>query len=231
MAVAAVLADSSAILLSFWLTPWLVHRFASPSTGNAALLVGLYLAFCLAVYLLRRSGAVHADAAAGTVATVPAVIFGVMVAYMAASSSGFSVGSLMEWDLNSLDASAAAIGVLVLALLTVFLYMFVLVVPTRPAAVAEGGAAPAERLAMLLGTNLMLIASIAHWEAHFAGVDVALTPSGQVLVFLGVYALVALFFGGPRLLVARGGAGPVPVATFLLQAAYYVWGFVSRMAW
>lgn len=233
MALAAVLADTLAILLSFWLTPWFANQFASPSTWNAVLIIGLYLAFCLAVYLLRRTGAVRADTAAGTVATVLAVFFGLMVAYMAASSSGFSVDSLMEWDLNSITASLAAIGMLMLALLTVFLYMFVLVVPTRPTAVAEGWPVLAQRLAMLLGANLMLIASLAHWEAYFADVEpyVGLTTGGQGLIFLAAYAFFVLFYGGPRLLLARGGAGPVPVITFLLQTAYYVWGFLSRTAW
>ena len=89
------------------------------------------------------------------------------------------------------------------------------------------------RLLLLLATNLMLIASVGHWEAYFADAVpyVGLSGGAQALIFVGVYAFFVLFYGGPRLLLARGGAGPVPVITFLLQSAYYVWGFLSGTAW
>lgn len=232
-AAAAVLADAAAMLLSFWLLPWFTGRFQAPSPLNAALIVGLYLAFCLAVYLLRRYGAVSANTVAGTVATALAVLFGILVAHMAASSSGFSVDTLMELDLTGLAGSLLTIAALMAALLLVFGYMLVLVVPVRPAEPQLGWVPLGQRLLMLLATDLMLIASVGHWEALFADAVpyVGLSAGAQGLVFLGVYAFFVLFYGGPRLLLSRGGAGPVPVITFLLQTAYYVWGFLSGTAW
>jgi len=232
-AIAAVLADTAAILLSFWLLPWFTDRFRAPSPLNAALIVGLYLAFCLAVYLLRRTGAVSTQTASGNVASALAVFFGVLVAYMAASSAGFSADVIMEQDLTGLAGSVLTIAALLVTLLLVFSYMLVLVVPVPPDKVAVGSLPLGQRLLLLLTTNLMLIASIGHWKAYFADAipGVGLGGGAQALIFVGVYAFFVLFYSGPRFLLARGGAGPVPVITFLLQAAYYVWSFLAGTAW
>lgn len=232
-AVAAVLADAASILVSFWLLPWLARFFAVPSLSGGLFFSLTYLAFCLAVYLLRRTGAVSVEAAVGTGTTVLAVVLGILVAFTTAVSVGFSVDALLELDLGGLAGSSAAIAALVAALLLVFLYMLALVVPVPPAAAATEWRPVVQRLVMLLAANLMLIASTAHWATYFADMmhRIGLSGGGIWPVFVVAYAFFGLFYGGLRLLLARSGAGVVPLITFLLQTGYYVWTALSQTAW
>ena len=230
-AIAAVLADALAILLSFWLMPWLAGRLGAVGMTNACLMLVLYLAFCLAVYLLRRTGAVSARTSPGTWATILSLCCGLLATYMVLSASGFSPASVAALDFSSLSDSIIAIAGLAGSLIVVSLYMFVLIVPVRPEPDDETGPSLGARLLALLVTNLMLIGTFAFWQARLGSVGTSLTLSGleQGMAFAGVYAVVALLFSGPRLLLARGGAGPVPLVTFLLQTAFYVWGLFSAV--
>lgn len=230
-----VAVDLAALLLYTAIVPSLTARFQEKSVGNAIIIGLIYLLFCLAVYLNRKlDGATETYSGWKGALGFLAVAFGIFVTYMIAESGGI----LDHIDASNLDLDNpwVSLGLLVggaLWFLLLSLYAAILFIEIKPIVPRHTGLVSGLELLSLLGVNLMVIVTVAYWEAVFSGTEPydSIATGGKILIFLLTYVFFLLFFAPPRLLFLARNPRPAALASFLIQTGYYVWGTLSRSAW
>ena len=232
---APVIADLTGLFLYWTLVPILSSRFQQKSAVNALIIGGVYLLFCVAVYAARRleGPAEGAYIQPGGFLVFLAVFFGIFVSYMMADAAG------VFDNLDALDPSlstAASAGLLVGMILwlgLVFLYAGILLADIKPTIPQASTAFFWVELVALLGINLMVMVTVAQWEAIFADTVPyeGLGLGAKLLIFAATFAFFMLFYAPPRMLFLYKGQQPVGILTFLVQMTYIVWGTLNRVAW
>ncbi len=221
-------ADLLALALYIWLLPKLTARLQEREVGNAALVTAIYLFFCLGVFLIRKlpggAGTVH------PVLVIGGVFFAFLVAFMADDSSGGFAN--LEVDLDSLSGSMRMFLAVTAFFALIFLYPAILWIDVEPGNF-QGVAAALIRFFGLIAINVMIILSIAHWQAYFGDVQPYenLSWAAKLVIFLVTYAFFLLFYASPRLIYLIKNPSWVAVGTFLLQTGYYIWNSLVRRAW
>ncbi|MBN1318282.1 MAG: hypothetical protein JXA42_22565 [Anaerolineales bacterium] len=228
----SLLADVGIFILYLLLLPPLKTLFQLKSTGAGLIIGGIYLLFCFAVYLIRRQpGATGVDSPySRELLGFLGVIFGIMVVYMMVDGSGM-INKLDTVDTGNMS-NLAYIGILLgslIGLALAFLYTIIVVIDVPPAGQRQFWT----ELVSLLGVNLMILTTVAFWQATFHDTepyeDLAL--GGKLLIFVLTYLFFLLFFAPPRMLFLLNKPSLVSVVTFVLQTGYFVWDSVSRFAW
>lgn len=233
---APVIADVVAVILYLTLVPRLTIQFQDKSTLNAAIVGGIYVLFCISVFFMRRleGEAESAYLPSSALLAFFGVCFGIFVTYIMAEGSGvFDNLEVLELDL---DNTAVNIGLFVgsIAWLAFFLlYPGILIANIQPSIARDSSLYFWVELLTLLGTNLMIIVTVAHWEAFFADTTPyeGLGLGAKLLIFCPTFVFFLMFYGPPRLLFLSKKAHPTALVTFMLQLAYFVWDSLSRTAW
>ncbi len=234
-------ADLLALMLYLTGLPWLVARFQTGAAGNLLLLIVSYSLFCGAVYLLRVSAFQH-DPRSKTCSPMMvfwSVFFSLMILHAMTDLSGL-LAFLVDTPLDEMDAimegawaMAMTLGVLAGAVVVVALYPLSLLFRTTRLWSADSVTEVSIQAAALLGINLMILVTMAHWEVAYRADepyrDLAL--GGKILIFLVVYAFFLLFYGMPRMLFFQANPSKMAVAVFILQTGYFVWSFLDGSAW
>jgi len=232
---APVIADLTGLVLYWTLVPVLTNRFQQKSAASALIIGGIYLLFCMAVFAVRRleGPAEGAYIQPGGLLIFLAVAFGVFVSYMMADAAG------VFDNLDALDpnlSAAASIGLLVGAIVWlgfIFLYAGILMANIKPTVAHASAAFFGVELLALLGINLMVMVTVAQWEAFFSDTVPyqGLGLGAKFLIFVPSFAFFMLFYAPPRLLFLYKGQQPISIITFLIQMTYIVWGTLNRVAW
>ena len=235
--IAPILVDIGAILLYTISIPILVDQFTDKSLLNSFIIGFVYLLFCGSIFLLKRlerDGESKAWRSGSTLAVL-GIFFGLMVAYLIIDSAGF-----FEWldttenpvSDNPIQSVFICFGV-ILWLAVVSLYAVVLAVNIKPT-IPEGTRrhVVAEYVG-LAGINLMIIVTIAGWQAMFADTEpyVDLDIGAKIIIFIAACAFFLLFFAPPRLVYVVMRPIPSSYITFIIQTVYYVWSLLASTAW
>lgn len=228
----SLLADVFVFILYLLLLPRLTGLFKQKAPASAILIGCIYLLFCFAVYLIRRR-----PNAAGTAVTFSrellgflAVIFGIMVIYMMVDGAGLLIklDSVDTGSMKQLTYVGIVIGSII-GLGLAFLYAVIVVIDIQPAGQRQFWT----EIVSLLGVNLMILTTVAFWQATFADTEPyqGLGIGGKLLIFMMTYLFFLLFFAPPRMLFLLNEPSNVSAITFLLQTGYFVWDSVSKFAW
>lgn len=230
---APVIADLLGIALYVFMLPRLTAQFQQKSLPNALLIGGVYLLFCLSVYMIRRqpnsTGAGPDSVSRGALGFL-GVAFGIFVSYMIVESAGLldRLDTIGAYELSP----AASIGVLVgvtVWLVLAFLYTAIVILEIKP---VERRLFSADLLS-LLGVNLMILVTVAYWRATFADTEPyeGLALGGKLLIFLLTYVFFMFFFAPPRMLFLLRRPTNSAIVSFLVQTGYFVWHSLNRVAW
>jgi hypothetical protein len=233
---APVIADVVAIILYLTLVPRLTTRFQDKSALNAAIVGGVYVLFCVSVFYMRRLEGEAESAYLPSSAALAffGVCFGIFVTYIMAEGAGvFDNPEVLDLDL---DNTGVSVGLFVgsIAWLAFFLlYPGILIADIQPSIARGSSPYFWVELLTLLGTNLMVIVTVAHWEAIFSDTTPyeGLGLGAKLLIFCLTFIFFLLFYGPPRLLFLSKKTHPTAVVTFLLQLGYFVWSSLARTAW
>lgn len=234
--ISPVVADGGAIAGYFLAVDILARRFERTDAANAVILGGSYLLLCASVYVIRRLGARQASPSQDWTyfLVVLATAFGVYVVAMAAETSGLidaleGMDSSLESGRDNLLLTVGVFGSFGL----VMLYPLMLIVPARPMLRPGTIGHSLTETAALGGANIMVIVSVAHWEALFADVEPyeSINVATKVLIFLPTYAFFLLFYGSPRLLFLLRDRSRLAVATFVVESGTLAWVGLERTAW
>jgi hypothetical protein len=231
-----VVVDLAAIILYRSLAPRLTARFQQKSMINVAIIGGVYLLFCLSVFFIRKleGEADNAYLESTSALAFFGITFGFFLSFVIADVSGV-LDNLDSLGTN-MDSAGANIGLLVgsvVWLALVFLYPAVLLVKIEPSISRESSQFFLVEFLTMVGINLMVIVTMAHWDAYFADTEPyeGLGMGAKVLIFVPTFAFFLLFYGPPRLVFLAKNTHTLGFATGMLQLSYFVWNSLSQTAW
>lgn len=234
--IAPVLADLIGLVLFWALVPRLTTRFQQKATVNALIIGGVFLLFCVAVVFVRRlqgeTEGAYIDP--GGLSVFLGLMFGILVSFMMAEATGlFENLDTMDLDANNPVVSVGILAIMLLWLVLIFLYPGILMAKIKPAIGQASGSYAWIELLSLLGINLMVTVTAAHWQAYFADTTPyeGLGLGAKLLIFAATFVFFLLFYAPPRLLFLNKIKHPSGIVTFLLQLGYIVWQTLTRVAW
>jgi hypothetical protein len=162
------------------------------------------------------------------------VLFSIFVSFMMADAAGlFDNLDTMDLDANNPVVSLGAVGGVLIWIAWIFVYPGILMANIKPTIGLASSSCPWIELISLLGINLMVIVTAAHWRAYFADTTPyeGLGLGAKLLIFAATFAFFLLFYAPPRLLFLSKVRHASGIVTFLLQLGYIVWDTLTRVAW
>lgn len=199
-----VIIDVLVALLLLWQLPTAVSRFIEISGVNAAILTGAFILMCAGVYVVRKLEAretggkltVPTIALDRRLHIVSAVAFALLFVTLLAAQFGYfdAIFAADTLTLGEGEASALFVYAPGAWLAISFTYVIVLVMKVTPTIGVENGRYPWLASFALLFTNLMLFVM----TAQFAAIVQLQDMTGDLVLGLITFGLLALLFGPPR---------------------------------
>lgn len=218
------LADMLVLAAFIVAQPGLELRLRHPQASNLVLVLSIYCASCCGIYLLRGTRRTAGTSAAAVPAWIAllGVSCGMFTTIMALLSAGwFEPGSpLYALDMNRGRDTALMTAGAVMWLLLAFLPLLALYAEPLRLPTGAGQHIVAGLGVMLV--NCLIAVTAAWWAAQTAGAD-QLEPRYKLVAFLPVYAVLALFYAPPRLLLGWSAGDRSSLGSFAICLGVYAW--------
>ncbi|MCA9972402.1 MAG: hypothetical protein KC425_19405 [Anaerolineales bacterium] len=219
---AALGADAVALAGLLWIGPALAARLERPSGVHALWLVGVYVLFMAAVFVLRKRLPPVADAASGwwrfwldrRTRTGLALLFGLAMMSALAYQLGYFDVFLTVGPENVNEGESSALFVFGPSA-WLFLSLFYVLILAFPVRGGETAVSPVLLLPLLLAINGMALFGSA--------LLAALLPEGVYLWLLPLFGLLWLLFAPPRLLLAASAGGWRSLLSLVVWLAACAW--------
>ncbi|MBN1879752.1 hypothetical protein JW823_06545 [bacterium] len=233
--------DLGCLVLYVLVLPWLTQYMQKKSPGILLFICGFYGVFCVSVFVLRSLATIKSTAneSVDGLTMFSAVMFSVMMVYIVIDTSGMiryltdSPMSRISSDHQGLIGFMRFTGPIILCFIILAAYPAALLIKPRLTVFSGNTNRFILETMALLGINLMIIVTMAHWSASYQS-EVRYTDlrvTGKIFIFLVVYVFFLIFYGAPRWLFFRSNPSISSAISFVFQTGFYVWNSLSKTAW